>query len=103
MLPNIRTEDIFARLGGDEFILLFTNINSKTIHSLIEKAITLFREPWIVDGIELSVTTSMGVVVFPNDADDKIELLKKADIAMYKSKGLGRNQVVYFEKLLHEN
>ena len=106
VLPNIRTEDIFARLGGDEFLLLFTNINSRTLHSLVEKTITLFRKPWVVDGVKLNVTTSMGAVVFPDDADDaddKRKLLKKADIAMYKSKGLGRNQVVYFEKLLHEN
>jgi len=100
IIPNIRIEDIFARLGGDEFLLLFTNINTKILHLLVEKAITLFRKPWVVDGIELNVTTSMGVVVFPDDADDKMKLLKKADIAMYKSKELGRNQVVYFEKSL---
>lgn len=100
VLLNIRAEDVFARIGGDEFLLMFTNINSRTLHSLVEKAITLFRKPWVVDGVELNVTTSMGVVVFPDDADDKSKLLKKADIAMYKSKELGRNQVVYFKKSL---
>ena len=100
VLPNIRVEDIFARLGGDEFILIFTNITQKNLHSLVEKAIELFRDPWIIDGIKLNVTTSMGVVVYPDDADNKIELLKKADLAMYKSKELGRNQVVYFENSL---
>ena len=98
VLPNIRAEDVFARIGGDEFILLFTNITHKSLRILVDKAITLFRKPWIIEGIKLNVTTSMGVVVFPDDANNKIELLKKADIAMYKSKELGRNQVVYFEE-----
>ena len=100
VVPNIRVEDVFARIGGDEFILIFTNINKETLSVLVNKAISLFREPWIMNGIKLNVTTSMGVVVFPDDADDKIKLLKKADIAMYKSKKLGRNQVIYFEKSL---
>ncbi len=97
VLPNIRVEDIFARLGGDEFLLLFTNITKKNLHSLIAKVMNLFQTPWIVDGIKMNVTTSVGVVVFPDDADNKIKLMKKADMAMYKSKELGRNQVVYFE------
>ena len=97
VLPNIRTEDIFARLGGDEFILIFTNINQKILHLLVDKAIQLFRKQWIIDNKNLDVTTSMGVVVFPDDANNKIKLMKKADIAMYKSKELGRNQVVYYE------
>ena len=96
VLPNIRAEDVFARIGGDEFILLFTNIQTDELKKLVEKAISLFRKPWIIDNTSLNVTTSMGVVTFPDDADEEEKLLKKADIAMYKSKELGRNQVVYF-------
>ena len=103
VVPNIRVEDVFARIGGDEFILLFTNITREKLTALVDKAISLFRDPWIVDNIELDVTTSMGVVIFPDDADDKVELLKRADTAMYKSKELGRNQVVYFEESLLHN
>jgi len=98
VMPNIRIEDVFARIGGDEFILLFTNIENKTLPALLNKAISLFRKSWIINDIKLNVTTSMGVAIFPDDADNEDELMKKADIAMYKSKELGRNQVVYFEK-----
>jgi len=98
VLPNIRAEDIFARFGGDEFLLIFTNIQKETLHVLVDKAISLFRKPWIIDDIKFNITTSMGVALFPDDADTKIKLMKKADIAMYKSKELGRNQVFYFEK-----
>jgi len=98
VVPNIRVEDVFARIGGDEFILIFTNLKTETLTILVDKAISLFRTPWIIDGIKLNVTTSMGVAIFPDDANNEIELMKKADAAMYKSKKLGRNQVVYFEK-----
>lgn len=100
VLPNIRTEDIFARLGGDEFVLLFTNIDKKKLHTLVEKAICLFREPWIIDSVDLHVTTSMGVVVYPDDAKDERTLLKRADMAMYRSKELGRDQIVFFDNSL---
>ncbi len=98
VLPSIRIEDVFARLGGDEFVLLFTNIIQKNLYPLVDKAISLFRRPWVIDDINLHITTSIGVVIYPDDADNEIELMKKADIAMYKSKELGRNQVVYFQR-----
>ena len=99
VLPNIRTEDIFARIGGDEFILILTNIKEETLTILVEKVISLFRRVWIVDNIKLDITASIGVVIFPDDANDELTLMKKADIAMYKSKELGRNQVIYFGNL----
>ena len=98
VLPNIRVEDIFARIGGDEFVLVLTNIKHNILQHLVEKAITLFREPWMIGDIELNVTTSIGVVVFPDDANTEKTLMKKADMAMYKSKELGRNKVVYFDE-----
>jgi len=98
VLPNIRTEDVFARIGGDEFVLILTNIKNDTLKLLVEKAITLFRKPWIIKNIKLDITTSIGVSIFPDHADTEINLMKKADIAMYKSKELGRNQVIYFDE-----
>ena len=98
VLANIRTEDVFARIGGDEFVLILTNIKNDTLEKLVKKAIILFRKPWIIGNIKLNVTTSIGVTIFPDHADNEIELMKKADIAMYKSKELGRNQIMYFDK-----
>jgi diguanylate cyclase (GGDEF)-like protein len=98
VLPNIRIEDVFARIGGDEFVLILTNIKNDTVKKLVEKAITLFRKPWIIENVKLNVTTSIGVTIFPDNADTEAKLMKKADIAMYKSKELGRNQVVYFDE-----
>ncbi len=96
VLPNIRCEDIFARFGGDEFVLILTNIKDDTIKELVEKAIHLFRKPWLVNNQKLNITTSVGISIFPDDADTENKLVSHADKAMYKSKELGRNQVVYY-------
>ena len=102
ILPNIRIEDLFARIGGDEFVLVLTNIRTSTLNKLVEKTIDLFRQEWIVDEIKLNITTSIGVSIFPDHADTQMQLMKKADIAMYKSKELGRNTIVYFDKKYFE-
>jgi len=93
---NIREEDIFARLGGDEFVIIFTNIDSKYVSKSVEKSLELFQKPWLIDNHMLNITTSIGVTIFPDDGQTEKELLSNADKAMYKSKELGRNKIVYF-------
>ncbi len=100
IVPNIRAEDVFARLGGDEFVLVFTNIQKDDLDSLIEKIINIFRIPWTIEGIEFHITTSIGVVLFPDDAETESDLMKKADKAMYMSKKLGRNKVFYYNTII---
>ena len=95
VLPNIRKEDVFARIGGDEFVIIFTNITLEKLPRLVAKTFKLFQDPWIIDGKELDITTSVGVAVFPDDADDIDILLRKADDAMYRSKKEGRNRIMY--------
>ena len=102
ILPNIRIEDLFARIGGDEFVLVLTNISKSILNDLVEKTIELFRQEWTVNKIKLNITTSIGVSIFPDDAITQVQLMKKADIAMYKSKELGRNKIVYFDKKYFE-
>ena len=97
VLPNIRKEDVFARLGGDEFVIIFTNIKEESILELIKKILCLFLKPWIIDKKELHITTSIGVAIFPDDATSSKELMQKADMAMYKSKEIGRNRVVFYK------
>ena len=99
VLQNIRTEDIFARLGGDEFVIVFTNIDLELLSKLLEKSLSLFQEAWIVDEHILNITTSIGVTIYPDDADNEKKLLNNADEAMYKSKELGRNKIIYFDSL----
>jgi len=100
ILNNIRSEDIFARLGGDEFVIVFTNIKAQQLPRLVEKSLALFQKPWIIDNHHLGITSSIGVTVYPNDAEDEEGLLVSADKAMYRSKQLGRNKIVYHRDLL---
>jgi len=96
---NIRVEDIFARYGGDEFVLVFTDINTLSIKELVSKTLSLFQTPWIINEHKLNITTSIGVAIYPQDADNEQELLDNADKAMYVSKRLGKNQTIFFKDI----
>ncbi len=100
--PNIRHEDLFARLGGDEIVIILTNINDDYLTIIINKIIKLMRDIWNIDNYELRVSTSMGIALYPQDASTMRELMKNADIAMYKAKELGRDNFSFFTDELNE-
>jgi len=100
--PKLRRSDIFARLGGDEFVIVLANIHEVNLSVMIEKIISLFRNSWNIDGHLLQVSTSIGVVLYPKDGRDEVELLKNADIAMYRAKELGRDKFSFFTEELNE-
>ena len=89
----LRKSDTVARMGGDEFMIILPEISHEYDAGMVaEKIIEVFQWPFRLETKELSVTTSVGVAVFPEDGDDTDTLMKRADIAMYCSKGLGRNK-----------
>lgn len=93
----IRSGDTVGRLGGDEFITLLGNLSDASdARPIAENIINSFRDAFNIDDRELMMTISVGISVFPEDGDDASELLRKADSAMYHSKGLGRNTYSYF-------
>jgi len=94
--PKLRAEDIFARIAGDEFVIVFTDIHEESLSVMIEKILTLFREPWHIENHRLRISTSIGVALFPKDGSDEVELMKNADIAMYKAKEMGRDKFSFF-------
>jgi len=77
-----------ARLGGDEFALILQGVstNKEMMDSILAKALHAIAEIMIVDGKEVSVGASMGVVYFDKDDSDINVLCRKADTAMYKAK-----------------
>ena len=85
---SIRDSDTIARWGGDEFIILLNNVGNKdNINIFVNRMIDDCSRPITLDGnIEVSVSSSIGVSIYPNNADNKIELLKLADSAMYRAK-----------------
>ena len=98
----VREGDTVARLGGDEFIILLSEIaDTADTAKLAERVIGEVRKPVTWEGRKLYVTTSVGIAVYPDDATDPEELLKNADIAMYRSKDLGRNNYHLFSAAMN--
>ena len=92
-----REGDTVARLGGDEFAILLNDVASTTdIPGVADKILEALARPFELRGRELFVTTSIGVSIFPDDGRDSQTLLKKADVAMYHAKGLGRNNFQFY-------
>jgi diguanylate cyclase (GGDEF)-like protein/PAS domain S-box-containing protein len=88
----VREEDTVSRLGGDEFTLLLVDVTTEDAAIRIaNKLLRAVESPMLLDGNELSVTTSIGIALFPNDGEDAEALLKNADAAMYRAKDSGRN------------
>jgi len=89
---RLRDGDTLARLGGDEFIVLLEKVDGQYgATQVAEKLVTMFEQPFLVAGHELFVTCSVGVSLFPGDAQDLNMLIRNADVAMYQAKARGRN------------
>jgi diguanylate cyclase (GGDEF)-like protein/PAS domain S-box-containing protein len=104
----LRAEDTVARLGGDEFVVLLEGLGNdpdKAVGRASEigdKLRGLFADEYRLNGHELYVTASIGVVTFPRDGDTVDTLLRHADTAMYHAKGAGRDGTRVFEQQMDE-
>lgn len=97
MKRSVKGSDIVARYGGEEFILLFPDTckeNAVHICETIREHIKAFKFPNEEAQPDGNLTISMGVSTYPEDGETKEELVKQADLAMYKAKELGRNKVL---------
>jgi diguanylate cyclase (GGDEF)-like protein len=84
---TLRNIDCLARLGGDEFVILLGNINgAEDAELLARKIMAEFSHPFELKNHRLHVTASIGISVYPDNAEDAAGLLKRADISMYRSK-----------------
>jgi diguanylate cyclase (GGDEF)-like protein len=94
---RLRDGDTLARWGGDEFVLLIPDMkSSQDIREVVAQIADITREPLTVDGAEFAVTFSMGVTIYPDDADNLDALLSQADRAMFYAKAQGRNTYQFF-------
>ena len=98
---NLRQVDTIARLGGDEFVIVFNSIKQTSdINEVLEKLIVKINEPISINQAKITMTLSIGISIYPDDAVKTKDLLDYADTAMYKSKGAGRNMYQYYNNKL---
>jgi len=96
----VRKTDTVARIGGDEYLIILQWLNSiDQSRSVAEKILSSLLQPVRLDGFSVSVSASIGVVIFPDDGQDSQLLLRTADTAMYSAKQWGRNRIVFFSEL----
>lgn len=91
--------DTAIRLGGDEFIVLLINKNAEQAKTLAKAFLTELRKAINIHDLEFSISASVGISHYPNDADAMDELLRKADIAMYDAKRNNRNITIFSNQL----
>lgn len=96
----LREEDLLARLGGDEFGILLPNLpDQATAVRIAERILEELEQPLSVEGLQLDVTGSIGIAVYPVHSPDVETLLRRADVAMYSAKESGAGYEVYHPSL----
>ena len=94
-----RGHDTVARLGGDEFAILLPEIRcGDELGGIASKILESFNRPFLLEGIEMFISGSIGIAVYPEDSQDGDDLLKHADSAMYLAKRSGRNTFRFYSK-----
>lgn len=100
----VRNTDIIARLGGDEFCIILNTLSTVEDSSIVaENIMATLRAPIKIDTTQLTVSASIGIVTAPRDGATSQELMRNADIAMYKAKSLGRNRYIHFDYVMSKN
>lgn len=98
----VRNSDVVARLGGDEFTIIVENSTNESLEKIANKIIIEIQKSIVIDTLELFVTFSIGISVYPSDGADSELLLKYADTAMYKAKEDGKNRYQFYNYTMTE-
>jgi diguanylate cyclase (GGDEF)-like protein len=104
ILRCVRKPDLVARLGGDEFAVILNSIRNINESRLVaERMLNEFDEAIFIQGKELFITPSIGIAISHERHHDPDEILRDSDIALYRSKELGRNRFTFFDDALHQS
>lgn len=97
----VREDDSLARIGGDEFVVLVEAADQGGIDDAARRVLATLRTPILAEGREHELAASIGISLFPVDSTDGRQLLQQADLAMYRAKRAGGNDVSYYSEELH--
>jgi len=93
----VRSGDLISRLGGDEFTVIQESVSRRQeIEVVAQKIMNTMAQPFVLDGQELFIGTSIGISIYPPHGNDAETLIKNADTAMYSAKELGRNNYKFY-------
>ena len=103
LISCVRQEDTVARVGGDEFVIVLENLGKQIqqaafqLEVLAEKILAMLNQPYHLADYDRQSTPSIGIVMFSGDKISIDDLMKRADIAMYQAKKVGRNSIRFFD------
>jgi len=99
----VRESDTVARIGGDEFNILMPDLHqTDDVGTVVGKIMGVFEAPFLLDNVEISATTSLGISMFPVDGDSSSDLVLKADSAMYVAKQKNGNAYQFYNAEINE-
>lgn len=103
-ISTIETDMIqFGRFGGDEFLIAYKDKDLNRFSAFLTKLENLFRTPFVIQERSIFLTVSIGVAIYPIHGNSQAELIKKADMALYKAKEAGKNRAVIFNLKMNED
>ncbi len=100
---HLHSQDTLARIGGDEFVLLVELREPEDAMDVAVKQVNLVSRAFCVAEHELQLTASLGIVLYPGNGHDQLELLRNADAAMYHAKSVGKNGYSFFDASMNSN
>jgi len=100
----VRDNDTIARIGGDEFTVILSDLALPLAAGAVaRKILRALERPFTIEGRELYISASIGISTYPEDGEDREALTRKADIAMYRAKELGRNNYQAYSRQMSEH
>lgn len=99
---EIEDSGFVCRHGGDEFLILYPSPNPLEVESFAQRVARALVRPYLIAGNEYVISASIGMASFPEQGEDRLTLIKHADIAMYEAKRQGRNRFTWFAAPLAE-
>jgi diguanylate cyclase (GGDEF)-like protein/PAS domain S-box-containing protein len=101
---SVRACDTVGRLGGDEFIVLLPGFkDGSEAQPIAENLLNRFRNSFLIDNRELTLTTSIGIAVYPDDGSNPSDILRNSDAAMYHAKEQGRNTYSFYTQAMNDS
>jgi diguanylate cyclase (GGDEF)-like protein/PAS domain S-box-containing protein len=102
ILEHVRGNDLVARLGGDEFAILMNDVKGQQkVITLAERLLRVLRAPFVISGSEIAISASIGITFSGFGYRTPDDVLRDADIAMYRAKTLGKARYAVFDASLH--